>query len=90
MKLLLIIIGVLVGAGIGIAISYTLLKNQFTKAGREALKKAEEDGELIKKEKILQAKEKFLQLKAEHEKSCNEKNNRSPQPRTVSNRRRTP
>ena len=74
MKLLLIIIGVLVGAGIGIAISYTLLKNQLTKAGREALKKAEEDGELIKKEKILQAKEKFLQLKAEHEKSCNEKN----------------
>ena len=74
MKLLLIIIGVLVGVGIGIFISYTLLKNQLTKAGREALKKAEEDGELIKKEKILQAKEKFLQLKAEHEKSCNEKN----------------
>ena len=66
MKLLLIIIGVLVGAGIGIAISYTLLKNQLTKAGREALKKAEEDGELIKKEKILQAKEKFLQLTAEN------------------------
>ena len=74
MKLLLIIIGVLVGVGIGIAISYTLLKKQLTKSGREALKKAEEDGELIKKEKILQAKEKFLQLKAEHEKSCNEKN----------------
>ena len=69
-----IIIGILVGIGIGLALAYTLLKNQLTKAGREALKKAEEDGELIKKEKILQAKEKFLQLKAEHEKSCNEKN----------------
>ena len=69
-----IIIGILVGVGIGLALAYTLLKNQLTKAGREALKKAEEDGELIKKEKILQAKEKFLQLKAEHEKSCNEKN----------------
>ena len=74
MKLLLIVIGVLVGIGIGIGISYSLLKKQLTKSGREALKKAEEDGELIKKEKILQAKEKFLQLKAEHEKSCNEKN----------------
>jgi ribonuclease Y len=63
-----------VGTGIGLALAYTLLKNQLTKAGREALKKAEEDGELIKKEKILQAKEKFLQLKAEHEKSCNERN----------------
>ena len=74
MNVLLIVIGVLVGVGVGIAISYSLLKNQLTKAGREALKKAEEDGELIKKEKILQAKEKFLQLKAEHEKACNEKN----------------
>ena len=74
MTLLWIIVGVLVGTGIGLALAYTLLKNQLTKAGREALKKAEEDGELIKKEKILQAKEKFLQLKAEHEKSCNERN----------------
>ncbi|MBQ3734442.1 MAG: ribonuclease Y [Bacteroidales bacterium] len=74
MTILWIIVGVLVGTGIGLALAYTLLKNQLTKTGREALKKAEEDGELIKKEKILQAKEKFLQLKAEHEKSCNERN----------------
>ena len=64
----------MVGIGIGLALAYTLLKKQLTKTGREALKKAEEDGELIKKEKILQAKEKFLQLKAEHEKACNERN----------------
>ncbi|MBP5562444.1 MAG: ribonuclease Y, partial [Bacteroidales bacterium] len=74
MAILWIIVGALVGTGIGLALAYTLLKNQLTKTGREALKKAEEDGELIKKEKILQAKEKFLQLKAEHEKSCNERN----------------
>ena len=36
---------------------------------------AEEKAEVIKKEKILQAKEKFLQLKAEHEKVVNERNN---------------
>lgn len=69
-----IIIGILIGAGIGIGVAYTLLKNQLTKAGREALKKAEEDGELLKKEKILQAKEKFLQLKSDHEKTVNERN----------------
>ncbi|MBR3557351.1 MAG: ribonuclease Y [Bacteroidales bacterium] len=69
-----IIIGILIGTGIGLGLAYTLLKKQLTKSGREALKKAEEDGELIKKEKILQAKEKFIQLKAEHEKACNEKN----------------
>jgi len=75
MKLALaIIVGILAGLAIGLGLAYTLFKNQLTKSGREALKKAEEDGELIKKEKILQAKEKFLQLKAEHEKACNERN----------------
>ena len=69
-----IVIGVLVGIAAGIGIAYTLLKKQLTKAGREALKKAEEDGELLKKEKILQAKEKFLQLKSDYEKTVNERN----------------
>ncbi|MBR4786959.1 MAG: ribonuclease Y [Bacteroidales bacterium] len=74
MTVLWIIIGIVIGAAIGIALAYTLLKNQLTKSGREALKKAEEDGELLKKEKILQAKEKFLQLKSEYEKTVNERN----------------
>lgn len=69
-----ILVGILIGVAVGIAIAYTLLKNQLTKSGREALKKAEEDGELLKKEKILQAKEKFLQLKSEYEKTVNERN----------------
>lgn len=74
MTLLWIFVGLVLGAVIGIAIAYTLLKNQLTKEGREALKKAEEDGELLKKEKILQAKEKFLQLKSDYEKTVNERN----------------
>ncbi len=74
MTVLWIIIGIVIGAAVGITLAYTLLKNQLTKSGREALKKAEEDGELLKKEKILQAKEKFLQLKSEYEKTVNERN----------------
>lgn len=69
-----IMLGILIGIGIGITVAHTLLKNQLTKSGREALRKAEEDGELLKKEKILQAKEKFLQLKSEYEKTVNERN----------------
>ncbi len=72
-NILWVIISVLAGIGIGLVLAYTLLKNQFTKSGREVLKKAEEDGELLKKEKILQAKEKFLHLKSEYEKTVNEK-----------------
>ena len=40
----------------------------------EILEKAELEGEKIKNEKILQAKEKFLSLKSEHEQYVNEKN----------------
>lgn len=69
-----ILIGIVVGIIAGLGLAYTLLKNQLTKSSREALKKAEEDGELLKKEKILQAKEKFLQLKSEYEKTVNERN----------------
>jgi len=69
-----ILIGIVIGVVAGLGLAYTLLKNQLTKSGQEALKKAEEDGELLKKEKILQAKEKFLQLKSEYEKTVNERN----------------
>ena len=37
------------------------------------------EAEVIKKDKILQAKEKFLQLKSEHEKYINERNNKLAQ-----------
>lgn len=41
---------------------------------QKVLREAEGEAEVIKKDKILQAKEKFLQLKAEHEKEINARN----------------
>jgi len=43
------------------------------------LKDAGNDAELLKKEKILQVKEKFIQLKTDHERTVNEKNSRIAQ-----------
>jgi len=68
------VVGALIGLGIGVFIGMVLLKKANAKKIADMLKKAEDDGEVIKKEKILQAKEKFIQLKAEHEKHINEKN----------------
>lgn len=45
------------------------------KKKEQILKDAEKEGENIKKDKIFQAKERFLQLKAEHEQFINDKNN---------------
>lgn len=54
---------------------YILVKNVILKKkGSQIIRDAEIQGENIKKEKIFQAKEKFLQLKSEHEQQINEKN----------------
>ncbi|MGB7395728.1 MAG: ribonuclease Y [Pricia sp.] len=70
----IIIVGI-IGLAVGFAIAKFMEKGTASKttanARKEAesiLKNAETEGESIKKDKIFQAKEKFLELKAEHEK----------------------
>lgn len=63
------VIALLVGFGIAWIINQTALK----KRSESIIKEAEKEGEAIKKDKILQAKEKFLELKAEHEKQINKR-----------------
>lgn len=43
------------------------------------VKDAKNEGEMIKKEKLLQAKEKFMQLKSEHDRQVNERNQKISQ-----------
>ncbi|MBR0323947.1 MAG: ribonuclease Y [Bacteroidales bacterium] len=62
-----------VGAGAGILISSTVMRNTLTKKSVQLLEEAKEKAEVIKKDKILQAKEKFLQMKADYEKETNER-----------------
>ena len=71
--LLLGVTALIVGGGIGILLSSTVMRNALTKKSILLLEEAKEKAEVIKKDKILQAKEKFLQLKADYEKETNEK-----------------
>ncbi len=64
--------GVLLGSGLTFLIIQVIFRNK----SRKIISEAEAEAEVIKKDKILQAKEKFFQLKTEHEKMINEKNNR--------------
>jgi ribonucrease Y len=59
---------------IGGVISYILFSKVITKRKDKIIREAEAEAEVIKKDKILQAKEKFLLMRAEHEKVVNEKN----------------
>ena len=71
--LIYIIIGV-TGIILGGVITGTILNSALERKRDALLKEAIEKAEVVKKEKILQAKEKFLQLKGEHEKFIHEKN----------------
>jgi len=71
-----IILYVVSGFLVGGAISYFLWDKAILGKKKKIISEAEAEGEVIKKDKILQAKEKFFQLKSEHEKYINEKNSK--------------
>lgn len=73
--ILLIVVGVVLGIILGYIVAKTLEKNNASniiKSAKEEstsiIKQANIEGESIKKDKLLQAKEKFIELKSEHEK----------------------
>jgi len=69
MEIVTVLIGLAGGGALTFVIQNTMLKNKRSQIIREA----ELEAENIKKDKILQAKEKFLKLKEEHETTIKEK-----------------
>ncbi|MEZ4799645.1 MAG: ribonuclease Y [Flavobacteriales bacterium] len=69
------LVGVLIGAGAAWFLLNSVLKNKRDSILAEATK----EGETLKEKKILQAKEKFLEMKSEHEKSVQERNKKVQQ-----------
>ncbi|GGE16694.1 ribonuclease Y [Psychroflexus salis] len=74
------VVAIIIGLAVGFLIAKSAEKNKATgtlvnaeKEAKRIVKDAEKEGESIKKDKILQAKEKFIELKAEHEKVINNK-----------------
>jgi ribonucrease Y len=63
-----------ISLGLGILIAGTVMRKNIVRKSQHILKEAISEAEVLKKEKILQAREKFLQLKADHEKYVSEKN----------------
>ncbi|MCT4599377.1 MAG: ribonuclease Y [Marinifilaceae bacterium] len=70
-----VIIGI-VALLIGTLVTYILIQRSLRGKSNNIIKDAQAEAEVIKKDKILQAKEKFLQLKAEHEKQINSRNSK--------------
>ena len=73
-NLILVVAAALVGIGLGALITYMVIKKANAAKADGIIKVAEAEAEVIKKTKMLQAKERFDQLKLDHEKVINEKN----------------
>jgi ribonuclease Y len=74
MDILIIILALIAGVVAGFMIANSRLNQSSVQAKENLIKEAEVKAESLKQEKILQAKEKFLQLKGEHDKNVNERN----------------
>jgi len=72
-KILITALVAFIGGG---GLSYFLWNIALGKKKTSIIKDAESEGEAQKRDKMLQAKERFLQLKTEHEKYINEKNSK--------------
>ena len=69
--IIIAVVGILIGGGI----AFFVVNSKNNGKAKLIIVEAEKNAEQIKKEKILQAKEKFIELKSEHEKVINKKNN---------------
>jgi ribonuclease Y len=69
-----IAIALIAGVVAGFVIANSRLNKSSVQEKQNLIKEAEVKAESFKQEKILQAKEKFLQLKSEHDKAVNERN----------------
>ncbi len=66
--------GVAAGFIVGGALAYFIWDKALMVKRKRIIAEGKSEAEVIRKDKILQAKEKFLQLKSDHEKHINEKN----------------
>ena len=69
MDIIFLVIALICGVGIGLLVNYLIAKSK----GDAMLKKAKEDAENLKKAKLLEVKEKFINLKADYEKEIAER-----------------
>lgn len=74
MDIYITVIAAILSLGVGAAAMWAVNNSLLKTKAQQLLKEAEEKGEVLKKDKLLEAKEKFLQLKGEHEKEVLNRN----------------
>lgn len=68
------LVGILIGLALGYVVFVSLRRNQIESERKSLIEEAKLQGENLKKDRILEAKEKYMGLKSEHEKEINRRN----------------
>ena len=79
MDIISIVSGVAIGLIIGSGIVFLIIKKSLEKGNKALIDEARAEGKVLKERKIIEAKEKFLQMKSDHEKVINGKNQKMQQ-----------
>ncbi len=74
LSIVLIVVALIIGLVVGFILANSNVNKSAKKQAETLVKEAEVKNEAIKQEKIMQAKEKFLQLKSDHDKSVQDRN----------------
>jgi ribonuclease Y len=74
MEIYLVVIIAMVTLGIGAAVMFVINRSMLANKANEIIKEAESKAEMVKKDRMLEAKERFIQLKTEHEKEVMSRN----------------
>jgi ribonucrease Y len=75
MDILFYLLAAILGIAAGSVATATVLRKAILRKSKQILKEAHAEAEMLKKDRILQAKEKFLQLKTDHDRKVQERNN---------------
>ena len=78
-EIIWVLVAALTGVALGGGITYFLLNNVLKSKKEGILSEAAKEGETIKEKKILQAKEKFFEMKNQHENEVRERNKKIQQ-----------
>lgn len=73
MDIVYIVVAAIFGLGLGVLLAATMMKKAIEKKSEKILEDAKAEAEVIKKNKILEAKERFIKLKSEHDSYVNQR-----------------
>jgi ribonucrease Y len=73
MIILYVLVATLTGVGLGVGFTTSVIRKAIEKKSQKVIEEAKAEAEVLKKDRILEAKEKFIKLRSEHDNYVNQR-----------------